>query len=59
MQYRIFDLLGRLQRLDAALRIELGRARPDRFRLLRLFGLKQRVKARLLPVRSSRLLAGA
>lgn len=59
MQYRIFELLGRLQRLDAALRIEQGRNRPDRFRLLRLTHLKQRMKARLLPRWPTTLMAGA
>lgn len=59
MQYRFFELLGRLQRLDAALRIEQGRNRPDRFRLLRLSHLKQRLKARLLPAPAGAMMAGA
>lgn len=59
MHYRFFELLGRLQRLDAALRLEQARNRPDRFRLLRLSHLKQRVKTRLSPSRRAMMLAGA
>ena len=51
LRNHLFDLLGRLQRLDAALRMEQGRFRPDLFRLARLARLKQRVKARLQPSR--------
>ncbi len=60
MHYRLFEHLGRLQRLDAALRIEQGRDRPDPFRLLRLSYLKHRIKARLIPRHPGALmLAGA
>ena len=45
MHPRLFRLIETHQRIDAGLRSELGRPRPDVFHLLRLKRLKMRVKA--------------
>jgi hypothetical protein len=44
MHPRLFRLIETHQRIDAGLRNELGRPRPDVFQLLRLKRLKLRVK---------------
>ena len=45
MHPRLFRLIETHQRIDAGLRNELGRPRPDVFQLMRLKRLKLRVKA--------------
>jgi len=44
MHPRLFRLIETHQRIDAGLRNELGRPRPDAFQLIRLKRLKLRVK---------------
>jgi len=47
MNARLYGLLQKRQRVDEALRRELGRRVPDELRILRLRTLRQRIRALL------------